>query len=150
MKMPSAERLEKIRKKYPAGTRIVVEQMDDPQAPKPGTIGTVRGVDDLGDLLMSWDGGGSLKVILPLDSIREATPEDEAKVRLEKLAPHQPKDRCPCCGTAITEENRLLALSRRANILICEKDGMFEALEDAGLDKEIPLTEWAAVREGWK
>jgi len=149
MRIPTQEELEKIRREYPVGTRLVVEGMEDTQAPKPGTLGTVTGVDSLGDLLMSWDTGGSLKVILSLDSVRRATAEDEAGAKLKKLAPHQPMDRCPRCGAAITPKNRLLALSRRLDITVCENCGTFEALEDAGMAEKLPLTKWAAFKEGW-
>ena len=38
------------------------------------------------------------------------------------------------------------ALSRRADIIVCDEDGMKEALEDAGITEKLPLTEWAAVK----
>ena len=31
--------------------------MDDPQAPPVGTKGTVRGVDDIGSIMVAWDNG---------------------------------------------------------------------------------------------
>ena len=37
------------------------------------------------------------------------------------------------------------ALSRRANIMICDEDGMREALEDAGIIERFLLTDWAAI-----
>lgn len=43
--------------------------MDDPQAPKVGTLGTVRGVDDIGSILVDWDSGGSLNVLQGVDKI---------------------------------------------------------------------------------
>lgn len=149
MKIPSRETIERIRRKYPAGTRIVVDSMNDPQAPKPGTLGTVQGADDMGDLLMKWDGGGSLKLILETDSFHVASAEEEAFAKLKRLAVHQPQERCPRCGAVITEANRLLALSRRLDITVCEACGTFEGLEDAGMADKIPLTEWIAVKEGW-
>ena len=39
------------------------------------------------------------------------------------------------------------ALSRRADIYICDEDGMREALEDAGITPRLPITEWAAIKE---
>ncbi len=33
--------------------------MDDIQAPPVGTKGTVRGVDDIGSIMVSWDNGSS-------------------------------------------------------------------------------------------
>ena len=54
---------------YPVGTRVKLIYMDDAQAPDAGTLGTVRGVDGMGDLLMDWDNGSHLKVIFGQDII---------------------------------------------------------------------------------
>ena len=59
--------LEQLRTSFPAGTRIVLIEMEDPQAPPSGTQGTVRGVDDIGDILVAWDTGGSLNLIPGVD-----------------------------------------------------------------------------------
>ena len=45
--------------------------MNDKQAPSPGTRGTVQGVDDAGDLLVRWDNGSGLKIIIGEDSFRK-------------------------------------------------------------------------------
>ena len=67
---PSREIVESIRKQYPAGTRVELVKMDDPQAPPIGTLGTVEGVDGIGDLLMRWDTGSGLKVAYGEDVVR--------------------------------------------------------------------------------
>ena len=48
MQFSSEEVVERLRSEYPAGTRVELVQMDDPQAPPIGTKGTVYGVDDIG------------------------------------------------------------------------------------------------------
>lgn len=63
MLFPTKETLEFIRKKYPAGCRIRLVKMDDPQAPPKGTCGTVMGVDDTASLLVNWDNGSHLNLI---------------------------------------------------------------------------------------
>ena len=63
MKFPSREIVERIRREYPAGTRVELVRMDDAQAPLAGTLGTVLGVDDTGSLLMRWDNGSGLNVV---------------------------------------------------------------------------------------
>lgn len=60
---PSREKVAYYRKMYPAGTRLKLTHMDDPQAPPEGTLGTVIGVDDLGDILMKWDNGSGLNLV---------------------------------------------------------------------------------------
>ena len=48
MRFPNKETVDRIRREYPAGTRVVLVKMDDAQAPPIGTKGTVEGVDDTG------------------------------------------------------------------------------------------------------
>ena len=66
----SREELQSLREKYKPGTRVELLHMDDVQAPPPGTRGTVRGVDDAGDLLITWDTGSTLKLIIGVDDFR--------------------------------------------------------------------------------
>ena len=73
MNFPRRETVEAIRREYPAGTRVELIQMDDPQAPAAGTKGTVTGVDDTGSLLMSWDNGSSLNVVYGEDIVKKVT-----------------------------------------------------------------------------
>ena len=57
------EIVERLRKQYPASTRVELVRMNDEQAPPIGTCGTVVGVDDIGSIMVSWDNGGSLSVV---------------------------------------------------------------------------------------
>ena len=70
MKFPSREIVQHLREEYPAGTRVILTQMDDVQAPPIGTHGTVIGVDDAGSLLVHWDNGSTLNVVYGVDSVR--------------------------------------------------------------------------------
>ena len=63
MNFPSRQTVERIKKQYPVGSRVVLDKMDDPQAPPIGTKGTILGVDDIGDLMVRWDNGSSLNVV---------------------------------------------------------------------------------------
>ena len=67
MKEISRARLEALRKQYPSGARVMLDEMDDVQAPPVGTLGTVIGVDDTGSIMVSWDSGGSLHVLFGID-----------------------------------------------------------------------------------
>ena len=64
--------LERVRRQYPAGTRVELIKMDDFQAPPLGTKGTVTAVDDSGSLLVHWDNGSSLNVIYGIDEVKKA------------------------------------------------------------------------------
>ena len=67
---PSREQIERLRKKYPAGTVVELVSMDDAQAPLAGTLGTVWGVDDAGSILCRWQNGSSLSLIPEVDDFR--------------------------------------------------------------------------------
>lgn len=71
MRFPSKETVERIREEYPVGTRVELVQMDDPQAPPVGTKGTVRGVDDIGSIMVAWDNGGGLSLAYGEDICRK-------------------------------------------------------------------------------
>ena len=67
METISKEKLENLRKTYTPGTRVMLEYMDDIQAPPIGTSGTVKGVDDIGSIMVRWDTGSSLSVVYGYD-----------------------------------------------------------------------------------
>ena len=71
MMLPRHEEVLRIRKQYPAGTRVELVKMDDPQAPPNGTKGTVRGVDDIGSIMVAWDNGCGLSVAFGVDACRK-------------------------------------------------------------------------------
>ena len=50
MKFPNRKTVERLRMEFPKGARVELIRMDDVQAPPPGTLGTVTGVDDIGRL----------------------------------------------------------------------------------------------------
>ena len=64
------ETVERLRREYPVGCRVELLQMEDVQAPPIGTKGTVRGVDDIGSIMVSWDTGSSLSVVYGEDTCR--------------------------------------------------------------------------------
>lgn len=61
---PSKAQVLLLRQQYPSGTRIrLIEMPNDPQPIPQGATGTVKFVDDAGQLLMDWDNGRSLSLI---------------------------------------------------------------------------------------
>ena len=71
MRMISKETLRALRERYPKGTRVELVQMDDSQAPPVGTKGIVRGVDDMGSIMVAWDNGCGLSVAYGADICRK-------------------------------------------------------------------------------
>ena len=67
--MRSVEEIKRIKESYLPGMRIRLIKMDDFQAPPVGTEGTIRGVDDIGSVMVAWDTGSSLSVALGEDQI---------------------------------------------------------------------------------
>ena len=68
---PSKETLERLRKMYPAGTRVELVSMNDPYTKlAPGDRGTVEFVDAIGTIQVRWDCGSGLGVAYGVDCIR--------------------------------------------------------------------------------
>lgn len=148
MTFPSRETVERLRQEYPVGCRIVLDEMDDPYTKiSIGTQATCQGVDDAGSIMAAWDTGSSLSIAYGADRCHKVSTEAEAKITLDWYGRHQPKKdaMCPRCGCRIEGETSRHALSRRAAIMICDEDGMREALEDAGILERMPLTQWIAI-----
>ena len=73
MRFPDKATIERVRKMYPAGTRVELVRMDDCQAPPIGTKGTVTAGDDTASLIMKWDNGCGLNVVYGVDEVRKIT-----------------------------------------------------------------------------
>lgn len=62
---------------YPPGTRVMLLHMNDPYSPvEEGMRGTVKVVDDAGQLHMQWDNGRTLALVPGEDSFRKLTQEE--------------------------------------------------------------------------
>ena len=66
--IPSKEEIRKIKDDYPTGCRVILDYMNDVNAPPIGTKGTVLGVDSIGSIVVNWDGGKMLNVVYGIDS----------------------------------------------------------------------------------
>lgn len=66
--MENRRKVEIIKNKYPVGTRIRLNYMDDNYSVPRCTCGTVEYVDDEGQIGMKWDNGSSLSLIHGVDS----------------------------------------------------------------------------------
>ena len=111
-------------------------------------------VDDMAQILTRWDNGSMLSVILeddhsaPLDRVHKIRTEEEAIITLNWLGQHQEAQNalCPRCGALMPGKTTRHALSRYAQITVCDTCGNLESVEVAGLVPKKPLTEWYAVK----
>ncbi len=79
------KQVEMLRKQYPPGTRLCCDEMpDDPRPIERGTIGTVVGVDDAGQIMMKWDNGRSLSLIPDVDSFYTVEQTEELTEDLDE------------------------------------------------------------------
>lgn len=76
---PTREDIQRIKEQYPAGTRIKLGYMNDPDAVPAGTTGTVFLVDSIGQIHVKWDNGRTLPVVWGVDSFCICTEKARAK-----------------------------------------------------------------------
>ena len=67
--MNYTKNVEKAKATYLSGMRVRLLKMDDDQAPAVGTEETVIGVDDTGSVMVAWDNGSSLNVLLGVNYV---------------------------------------------------------------------------------
>ena len=62
----------RLRERFPVGARVELTHMNDPYNTTlfPGERGTVRHVDDIGTIHVSWDCGSSLGVVYGEDACK--------------------------------------------------------------------------------
>lgn len=61
--MPDKRTIWALRDHFTRNCRVILDRMEDAQAPPVGTTGTVRHVDDIGTIHVAWDNGSTLGVV---------------------------------------------------------------------------------------
>lgn len=152
MMFPNRKMVERLRREFPVGCRIVLDEMNNPFTRIPvGSQAVVTGVDDAGNVQCLWDCGSSLSLAYGADRAHRVASEAEVKQSLDWLGNLQRGatggGHCPRCGWEL-ESFSHHAISRYADVVVCDDCGTAEALECAGLIAPIPLTDWWCT-EGW-
>lgn len=80
--MLNEKEIERIKKMYPAGTRIKLNHMEDDYGVSSGTYGTVDFVDDAGQIQMIWDNGRTLALIVGVDSFEIVDIPNEKNINI--------------------------------------------------------------------
>lgn len=81
----SRDKVEQLRQRYPEGTRICLDSMENDPRPIPsGTKGTVITVDDAGQLFMKWDNGCFLSLIPGEDRFHVIQPEENLSEEMQE------------------------------------------------------------------
>ena len=93
-------KVEILRQRYPEGTRICLDSMENDPHPIPsGAVGTVKAVDDAGTLHCKFDNGRTLGVIPDVDHFhkldQEQTPTLSVRYPFFSMA-HAAAPKCTC------------------------------------------------------
>ena len=81
------KRIEMMKQRYPEGTRICLDSMENDPDPIPsGTKGTVQFVDDMGTVFCKFDNGRSLGMIPGEDGFHKIQEEVQTEEIGEKLS----------------------------------------------------------------
>ena len=71
------EDLEQLRKDYPVGTKIIMdEDMEDLQPIKKNQVGIVDFIDDEGQIHMKWDNGRTLALTVGVDKFHKVNTDE--------------------------------------------------------------------------
>lgn len=73
------KKVDHLKEKYPAGTRIQLIAMSGESDMSSGLMGTVDFVDDIGQIQMTWDNGRSLALVPGEDSFTTVTQQEQVQ-----------------------------------------------------------------------
>lgn len=82
---PSIDEINNIKKKITEGTRIELLKMYDLNALQCGAKGTVKGIDDAGNIMMNWDNGSTIPLVIGTDDFKIISKESEKVAYNKKM-----------------------------------------------------------------
>lgn len=74
--MLSREEIKRLKEAYPKGTQVRLLRMNGEEQMPSGMQGTVRLVDDIGQIHVSWENGSSLPVNTEEDVFETVSPQE--------------------------------------------------------------------------
>ena len=78
MRFPTKEEIERIREQYPVGAKVRLISMNDPYTKlKPGSLGRITHVDDIGTVFVRWDSGSGLGCVIGEDALEVIGDSDD-------------------------------------------------------------------------
>ena len=119
----SREKVARLREQYPAGTRICLDAMDGEAGMPKGLEGTVKYVDDAGQIGISWDNGRSLSLIPGVDSFHKKAERSIRKNSHERKEELTCRGRCKQAGLAPVCCLSAICLVGGSNHCLCHYTG---------------------------
>lgn len=92
MQTINKEKLEMLRKRYPAGTKVCLDAMEGERQMESGLKGTVTYVDDIGQILVQWENGSSLSLIPGVDRFHKISGSEKKAVQDHSRDPIRKKE----------------------------------------------------------
>lgn len=79
MREVSNEQLELLRKRYPEGTEVCLDHMEEESRMAKGMKGTVFYVDDAGQIHVQWENGSGLALVPGVDQFHKIESQEKKK-----------------------------------------------------------------------
>lgn len=115
-----------LRERYPTGCTVVLDEMQDPQAPAVGTCGIVHHVDDIGTIHVVWDNGNRLGIAYGKDKCHRLYNVHRQDGRAISVASKYPS------GSRIALRQELPDYDGKGNVLPCGSTGTVGNVNDCG------------------
>lgn len=86
--MLKQSQVDKVKEEYPAGTKVVLENMEGESQMPNGLKGVVKFVDDAGQVHVKWENGSSLALDIEVDAFKKVNDDEKISVLLVEPDEH--------------------------------------------------------------